>query len=134
MQDNVVLHVHAVNHFMRADILPFHSLTAYISLSYSNDSIQQRCTLYRKALELCNLWCYEFLDTCLRDIVKNVSERVKFERLAAHGPRKGALTMKSTLVESYFVRFDSPVCCFLCISFSLSPCFSYIVCMLWCGT
>jgi glycogen debranching enzyme len=57
---------------------------------------------FKKALDIINLPIYHRLDDDINSICRNITERIRYERLASHGPQKGNLSEASPLVEPYF--------------------------------
>eukprot|EP01132_Coremiostelium_polycephalum_P009283 gene9283-11379_t len=74
------------------------------SASFRNLTSVEQVAKYEDLLRVVNLSLYRDYDSDLEAILLNVTERVKYERLAQHGPKLGPITKKNPLVSSYFTR------------------------------
>ncbi|EGG21391.1 glycogen debranching enzyme [Cavenderia fasciculata] len=61
---------------------------------------------YEDYLRLVNLTLYREYDTDLAAIVQNITERIKYERIAPHGPKLGEVSTRHPLIDSYFTKVD----------------------------
>ncbi|GAM23279.1 hypothetical protein SAMD00019534_064540 [Acytostelium subglobosum LB1] len=61
---------------------------------------------YEDLLRLINLNLYRDYDADHDAIINNIRERLKYERLADHGPKLGPVTADRPLLSSYFTRIE----------------------------
>eukprot|EP01122_Echinamoeba_exundans_P017960 TRINITY_DN9897_c0_g1_i1.p1 TRINITY_DN9897_c0_g1~~TRINITY_DN9897_c0_g1_i1.p1 ORF type:complete len:1516 (-),score=261.84 TRINITY_DN9897_c0_g1_i1:25-4167(-) len=64
--------------------------------------VAECCRDYQKALDIINLPLYEQVNDHINAICRNVADRLRYERLASHGPQFGPLSEEHPLVEPYF--------------------------------
>lgn len=66
------------------------------------NKVAECCKLYQRALDIINLPFYEGVNDHINAICRNVADRIRYERLASHGPQHGQLSPERPLVEPYF--------------------------------
>ena len=75
--------------------------------SSESERIESCCRAFKEALDKVNIVLFTDYDEDVKKIIRNVTERVRYERLADHGPKFGPITLTQPLVYSYFVRLPS---------------------------
>ncbi|EFA84547.1 glycogen debranching enzyme [Heterostelium album PN500] len=70
--------------------------------TFKNYTMEEKKQRYEDLLRLINLNLYREYDGDHDAILNNVRERIKYERLAAHGPRLGPISSSKPMLASYF--------------------------------
>ncbi|KAM9969320.1 hypothetical protein ACTFIR_001149 [Dictyostelium discoideum] len=81
------------------------------SITFSNNSSpEEQIQKYRDILSIVNLEIYKDFDHDTEAVLKNIFERIKYERVSDHGPKLGKITKSKPLLTSYFtiVQYRDP--------------------------
>ncbi|EGC38367.1 hypothetical protein DICPUDRAFT_45888 [Dictyostelium purpureum] len=71
---------------------------------------EEQIQKYEDILKIVNLQLYREYDHDVEAIIKNITERIKYERISSHGPRLGVISSSKPLLNSYFtfIQFREP--------------------------
>jgi len=72
------------------------------SSSFDHLTKEEQISKYRDILDVVNLNLYKLYDSDTEAILKNIGERIKYERIALHGPKLGPISKSKPLLNTYF--------------------------------
>ncbi|RKP27705.1 glycogen debranching enzyme [Syncephalis pseudoplumigaleata] len=71
---------------------------------WPKDIVEKACGKLKEIVEAVNLPYYRQYDADMAAAITNITNTLRYERLDAHGPRRGAITREQPLVTTYFTR------------------------------